>query len=247
MGFITPPEGWESQRPPFRGSAAPEQQIVPQPAAAPYRQEQPSPLYSHDPATAYRYSQSFINDLRNMGGRAAGGLTFGTVFGATSGFLMARYLMTLLKVGVGIAVLVGFGLLASLGQSSSSNAAPTSDPASIQEPVAIRADDPPPAAATPIALAPAPEETSPSAAPEASAAPAQLTALPYERQTGTAAGPENSAAPVVQASHGWPETREAVVAPNPSVPVALPVADVNNSPSTHKKGKLYRALHLFTR
>lgn len=67
------------------------------------------PRYAYDPSLARpQYippiRESWVNDLRAMGGTEARKLTFGATFGTTSGFLMARFLMTLLKIGVFVGI-----------------------------------------------------------------------------------------------------------------------------------------------
>ena len=63
------------------------------------------PLYTYDPSQHSPSRGSLINDLSAMGGKKAGQLTFGTVFGATSAFYLARLLMTLLKIGIVVALI----------------------------------------------------------------------------------------------------------------------------------------------
>jgi hypothetical protein len=74
--------------------------ITPQNGWGTSPQRHGEPIYTYDPALAHRSSPSLISDLRNMGSREARQLSFGAAFGATSGFLMARLCMALLKFGV---------------------------------------------------------------------------------------------------------------------------------------------------
>lgn len=85
------------------------------------------PQYAYDPSLVrhpFQPRESFINDLRAMGGREARQLTFGATFGATSGFLMARFLMSLLKLAVLVGIVFGFIVIARLSHMASDQTTP---------------------------------------------------------------------------------------------------------------------------
>jgi hypothetical protein len=95
MPSIKPVGGWQPhpQYSQLQGGAqAPVQAQVQQQA-----QQWPTPVYVHDPAVGYRYNQSFVNDLRNMGGREMAGLTFGAAAGVLGGMSAVRTAFGLLK------------------------------------------------------------------------------------------------------------------------------------------------------
>jgi hypothetical protein len=91
MSSIRPPGGWD----PTPLAIQAEQAQLRQNAA---------PLYAYN----LPVQRPWMTELRDMGGREIGGLTFGATFGATSGFLLARFVFGLLKVAILILAVIGF-------------------------------------------------------------------------------------------------------------------------------------------
>lgn len=94
MSSIMPPGGWG----PPPGPPTPRK---PSEVAPP----QAEPIFIYDVDHRYRRDRSFINDIREMGGKEARQLAFGTAFGATAGVLIARMLVGLLRVIVVLGIL----------------------------------------------------------------------------------------------------------------------------------------------
>lgn len=120
MPMITPPGGWNPEHP-----------------DAPQNLERML-RYAYDPSVLpHAYAQppreSWVRDLNALSGAQARRLSFGTVFGATSGYYLARLLMALLNLTILAAIVFVIVMLVSGSNEHSAAQQETSEtPAVVQ-------------------------------------------------------------------------------------------------------------------